>query len=87
MSAAIFIGLNIIDAYLTKMGLAMGAEEFNPLMIHLGSSALAKGLIALGIIIALYWFRKERALWLLNLAFLGVVLWNLAIIGVLKVAI
>lgn len=87
MSAVIFVGLNIIDALLTKMGLAIGAEELNPFMIHLGSSVLAKGLIALGLVVILYWFRKERALWLLNLAFLGVVLWNTAIIGVLKVAI
>jgi len=86
MSAAIFVGLNIIDAYLTKMGLAMGAEELNPLMIHLGSSVLAKGLMALGLVVILYWFGKQRALWLLNLAFLGVVLWNLAILGVLKLA-
>ena len=82
MSVAIFVALNIIDAYLTKTGLAMGAEELNPLMTHLGSSMVAKGLMALGLVVILYWFRKEGGLWLVNFAFLGLILWNLASVAI-----
>lgn len=82
MSAAIFISLNILDAYLTKTALAMGAEELNPLVIPLGSSMVAKGLMAVALVLILYLFRKEGALWLLNFALFGLILWNLAIVAI-----
>ena len=88
MAAAIFIGLNIIDAYLTKTALAMGGEEVMPLAGYFGfgDSMVAKGLMAVGAVLILYWFRKEGALWLLNFAFLGLILWNLAIYMILEVS-
>ena len=78
MPAVTFVALNIMDAYLTKISLAAGAIEINPLMAGIGSSMLFKGLIAVGLVCALYFFGKEKLLWLLNFAFLGVVLWNSA---------
>jgi hypothetical protein len=86
MLAATFITLNILDAYLTKTALAVGAAELNPLVTPFGSSIIAKGLIALALVFILYYFGKERALGLLNLALLGVVLWNLAICWMVTVA-
>jgi hypothetical protein len=79
MPAAMFITLNILDAYLTKTALAVGAAEFNPVVTPFGSSLLAKGLIAMAVVFVLYYFGKERALCPLNLALLAVVLWNAAI--------
>ena len=79
MRAAIFITLNIMDAYLTKMALAVGAVELNPLMTSTGSSMITKGLIAIAIVFILYCFAKERVLWPLNFVLFGIVLWNLAI--------
>ena len=78
MPAVVFIGLNIADAYLTKMSLMAGAIEINPLMTSIGSSMISKGLLGLVIALALYYFGKESMLWLLNIALFGIVLWNSA---------
>ena len=79
MPAALFVTLNVFDAFLTKTALSVGAVEFNPVMANIGSSMLAKGVIALGLAFLLYYFRQRRALWLLNIVFFGIVLWNLSI--------
>ena len=78
MPAVVFVGLNIADAYLTKMSLMAGAIEINPLMTGIGSSMISKGLLGLVIALALYYFGKESMLWLLNIALFGIVLWNSA---------
>ena len=78
MPAAMFITLNILDAYLTKTALAMGAVELNPVVTFFGSSMIAKGVIAVALVFILYYFGKERALWPLNLVLFGIVLWNSA---------
>ena len=79
MPAALFVSLNVVDAFLTKTALSVGAVEFNPIMANIGSSMLAKGGIALALAFILYYFRQQRALWLLNILFFGIVLWNLSI--------
>ena len=79
MTAAMFVALNIMDAYLTKAALAVGAVEVNPLMTSIGSSMITKGLIAIALVFILYWFGKERVLWPLNFMLFGLVLWNSAI--------
>lgn len=78
MAGLLFILLNIADAYLTKTGLSMGLAEGNPLVVHFASSMIAKGLIALAIVIGLYWFGREKSLWWMNLIVLAAVLWNFA---------
>lgn len=79
MPAALFVTLNVVDAFLTKTALSVGAVEFNPVMANIGSSMLAKGGIALAVAFLLYYFRQRRALWLLNIILFGIVLWNLSI--------
>ena len=79
MPAALFVTLNVVDAFLTKTALSMGAVEFNPVMATIGSNMLIKGGIALALAFLLYYFRQRRALWLLNIILFGVVLWNLSI--------
>lgn len=76
--AVIFVVLNVMDAYLTKVSLMAGALELNPLMTGIGSSMLFKGLIGIAVVGALYFFGKEKILWLLNFGLLGIVLWNSA---------
>jgi len=79
MPAVVFIALNIADAYLTKISLMSGAAiEINPLMTSVGSSMISKGLIGVGVALALYFFGKESMLWLLNIALFCIVLWNSA---------
>ena len=72
------------DAWLTKTSLAIGAYELNPLATFFGMSVLAKGLIAVGVVLALYWFGKEKLLLWMNLAFFGIVAWNLQALGILN---
>ncbi len=79
MPAALFVGLNVLDAFLTKTALSIGAIEFNPVMATVGSNMLAKGGIAVAMAFVLYYFRQQRALWILNIVLFGVVLWNLTI--------
>ena len=79
MQVAMFITLNIMDAYLTKTALAVGAVEANPLLTTIGSSMIIKGLVAIAVVFILYYFRKERVLWPLNFMLFGLVLWNTAI--------
>lgn len=79
MPAALFVTLNVVDAYLTKTALSVGAVEFNPVMAAVGSSIIAKGAIAIALAFLLYYFRQRRALWILNGFLICVVLWNLAI--------
>ena len=84
MNNIIFIGLNLADSYLTRIALGMGAVELNPITSFYGSNILVKGLIALGVVLALYWFRKEKLLWGLNFPLFGVVVWNLAMVLILS---
>ena len=84
LSAILFITLNLLDAYFTKVGLAIGAAEANPLMTSIGSNITAKVLMAMSLIFILYVFEKERVLWLLNFIFFGIVLWNLSVYGMLS---
>lgn len=74
----IFIGLNILDAYLTKAGLAVGAMEVNPVAAPFASSMFLKGLVATVIVIGLYFWGKEHLLLPLCLGMFGICLWNLS---------
>jgi len=87
VAAGIFIGLNLCDAYLTKIALSIGAAELNPLMTTWGSSLIVKGLVAAAIVLLLYAFQKEKFLWILNILLLGVVLWNLAMCAVIDMGV
>lgn len=79
MPVVTFITLNVVDAYLTKLSLAVGAVEFNPLVTTIGSSLIIKGLLAAALAFVLYSFGKERVLWPLNFLLFGLVIWNLAV--------
>jgi glucose dehydrogenase len=77
MPAALFVTLNVVDAFLTKTALSSGAVEFNPVMAAVGSNIFIKGGLAIALAFLLYYFRQRKALWLLNGLLLCVVLWNL----------
>jgi hypothetical protein len=85
MPAALFVTLNVVDAYLTKTALSAGAVEANPIMAAVGSSILAKGGIAVALAFLFYYFRQTRALWILNIVLFGVVIWNLATCFIMNV--
>jgi hypothetical protein len=77
MPAALFVTLNVVDAFLTRTAISSGAVEFNPVMAVVGGNVFIKGGIALALAFLLYYFRQHRALWILNGFLLCVVLWNL----------
>ena len=58
----LFVGLNMVDSYLTKTAISLGGEELNPIMTHIGGIIPLKGLIALGIVTLFYHFGKEKLL-------------------------
>jgi hypothetical protein len=72
-----FVVLNIIDAYLTGIALALGGTEANPIAATgFGSNMLLKGLVATAITIALVSLRKGNLVKPLSLGMLVIVLWN-----------
>jgi hypothetical protein len=77
MPAALFVTLNVVDAFLTKTAISSGAVEFNPVMAVVGGNVFIKGGLALALAFLLYYFRQRRALWILNGLLLCVVLWDL----------
>jgi hypothetical protein len=84
MQAPLFILLNIVDAYLTKISLEIGAIEANPFMTHVGGVVIVKAAISLAMVFILYYYNKEKVLWLLNFLLLGVILWNSAVYWLLN---
>jgi hypothetical protein len=73
----VFIGLNILDAWLTGLDLGFGNYELNPFLgMRYGSSILVKGLISAGIVTALVLFKRGRLLKLLNFGMVLVCAWN-----------
>jgi hypothetical protein len=77
MPAALFVSLNVVDAFLTKTAISSGAVEFNPVMAAVGGNVFIKGGLALALAFLLYYFRQRKVLWILNAILLCVVLWNL----------
>jgi len=72
-----FILLNIIDAYLTKEALGMGAVELNPIGMFWGDMVV-KGLIAVVIVAGLCFCKQEKLLLPLSLGMVAICCWNCA---------
>ena len=71
-----FVGLNILDAYMTGVSLALGSSELNPIATTFGSNMLLKALIASAIGIAFVLFKRGKLLKPLVLGMSLIVLWN-----------
>jgi hypothetical protein len=77
----VFIGLNILDAWLTAVALGAGNYELNPFLgMSFGSSMLFKGLISVGIATALVLFRRCRLLKPLCLVMSLICVWNCVVV-------
>ena len=73
----IFIGLNILDAWLTGIALGAGNYELNPFLgMRFGSNMLVKGLISAGIVAALVLIKRGRLLKPLSLGMSIICIWN-----------
>ena len=72
-----FIGLNLVDAWLTGIALGLGSYELNPFLgARFGSSVLVKGLISCLIVTALVLFKRGGLLRPLSLGMLLTCAWN-----------
>ena len=77
----VFIGLNILDAWLTGLAIGVGHYELNPFLgSRFGSNILVKGLISAGIVVALVLFKRDRLLKPLNLGMSLICAWNCAVV-------
>ena len=73
----VFVGLNILDAWLTGLALQLGSCELNPFLgMKFGSNMLVKGLIAAGIVMILILFKRGGLLKPLNLGMILICTWN-----------
>ncbi|MBL7209382.1 MAG: hypothetical protein ISS52_04725 [Dehalococcoidia bacterium] len=83
----LFVGLNLLDAWLTKQAFALGEVELNPVVSFFGygDNLLLKGLLALVIALILWGLGKSYLSWYLNVLMLGVIWWNLAVLTLLTV--
>lgn len=77
MLCVVFIGLNILDAWLTRVAIGFGSYEFNPFIdIRLGNSMLVKGLVSFLIVIILVWVERGGLLKPLSIGMLLICIWN-----------
>lgn len=77
----VFIGLNILDAWLTGLALRAGNYELNPFLgMRFGSNMLVKGLISAGIVVALVLFKRDRLLKPLSLGMSLICTWNFVVV-------
>ena len=72
-----FIGLNILDAWLTRVALGLGSYEFNPFIdIRLSNSILAKGLVSFLIVVILVLVERGGLLKPLSIGMSLICVWN-----------
>lgn len=76
INGLVFVGLNVVDAWLTTQLVSIGGQEMFWWLASLNSNMLVKGLLALVIVFAFIWVGKSKLLWLLNIGISVVVLIN-----------
>jgi hypothetical protein len=77
----VFIGLNILDAWLSGLALGTGHYELNPFLgTRFGSNMLVKGLISAGIVAALVLLKRDRLLKPLSLGMSLICTWNCVVV-------
>lgn len=73
----VFVGLGILDGWLTGIALGLGSSELNPLLgPALGSHIPFKALLSASVAVILLVFEKHRLLKPLSVAMFGVCVWN-----------
>jgi hypothetical protein len=88
IAVLIFLGLNLADAYISKVGLTLGATEANPswLAQTFGANLAVRAVYALVVLAFLYYRGREDSLWGLNLLVFGVVIWDFLMVTAIFMA-
>jgi len=82
LGSALFVSLNLVDAWLTKQAFALGETELNPIVNHFGygDNLVLKGLLAIAIVLILWRFGKLHLFRYLNILMLLVIFWNTTVL-------
>ena len=76
LQALLFIGLNVVDALITRWTIFGGGQEMFWWSASFNSTVIIKALLASAVALALLWLGKEKVLLYLNAGMGFVVLWN-----------
>ena len=76
INALLFIGLNVVDALVTRWTIFCGGQEMFWWSASFNSAVTIKILLASAVALAMVWLGKEKVLLYLNAGMGFVVLWN-----------
>ena len=81
LTALLILGLlQICDFLSTRLAVAMGGQELNPVVLHMG--LIHAKWLALAICVLLVWkASRERTLWIAGMFYGCVVVWNLSLLA------
>jgi Domain of unknown function (DUF5658) len=76
-----FVFLQLLDLLTTIIGLKWGAQELNPVILHVMKTGALEGLLASKVAIlvmagAMIWYRRVGVLFIVNYIFGGLIIWN-----------
>jgi len=80
-----FIVLQVLDLLTTLLAFHFGAFEVNPLVGRLVSVlGPAGGVVVSKVVAILIAFRMRKLLWIVNLFYIGIVIWNMLVVFLLS---
>jgi hypothetical protein len=80
-----FIVLQVLDLLTTLLAFHFGAFEVNPLVGRLVSVlGPAGGVLVSKVVAILIAFRMRKLLWIVNLFYIGIVIWNMLVVFLLS---
>ncbi|HEX3352950.1 MAG: DUF5658 family protein [Terriglobales bacterium] len=80
-----FIVLQVLDLLTTLLAFHFGAFEVNPLVGRLVSVlGPAGGVLVSKVVAILIAFRMRKLLWIVNLFYIGIVIWNMLVVSLLS---
>ncbi len=80
-----FIVLQVLDLLTTLLAFHFGAFEVNPLVGRLVSVlGPAGGVLVSKVVAILIAFRMRKLLWIVNLFYIGIVIWNILVVFLLS---
>ena len=76
LATVVLIALNVADALLLRIIMQLGAIGLNPLVPPLQANLIARGLIAIAVVLVVYLTGKRILLWWLVFLTLGLIVYH-----------